>query len=376
MNIGYFFWGHLTDKLGDISKNTPDGNAWYSSSIIYELNKRKHNVFGMSINRDKEDITEFGLKKCFNAFEQKKRISAYKSIDWVSWNDKYNSCNFPKLDILLIEWRFPIIGRNTEDNYNNNNWQPDLRMQNVLIDYYSKQNTKIIIFDLDYKITEEDEKLLLAKTKNILILETAIKTKKTLIERISIQIPFWMKSSKIKKCKKINISKNLVYIGSNYEREDSINKYIIPFSEKYPFTVLFYGNWRNYKEVTERIYCTLKWRDIQYHNRVGHIDFYNIYSDALCCPLLAKEEYYKNGFMTARIQECLYFGAIPIGVNSHEGIKKYLPKELIIQDSEDLEQIINKLKKLTKNERENYRKKLWKHLAFMDVSYFVDTLLK
>jgi hypothetical protein len=376
MNIGYFFWGHLTDKLGEKTKNTPDGNAWYSSSIIYELHKRKHKIYGMSINRDKDDIEQFGIKKCFSSFEQKKRIQAYNIINWVTWLTTYNSLasKWPRLDVLLLEWRFPIFGRNIVKDYYKESWQPDLKMQNILLDYYSKTNTKIIIFDLDYKLTSKDEDNLLKLTNNIVILETAKKPKFYKIKRYTVEIPFWIKNSKIKKSKENLLNKDLVYIGSNYEREETINKYIFPYSKKYPFCVWFYGNWRNYPEVVEKIYCDLKWRDIQYHFRVGHDNFYKIYGDSFVCPLLAKQEYYQNGFMTARIQECLYFGAIPIGFKEHFKIEQYLPKKLIAETDLDVEKIIKYLKSITVKQRNQLRKKLWKHLKFMDVKYFIDKI--
>lgn len=376
MNIGYFFWGHLSDKLGEFTKNTPDGNAWYSSCIIDELQKRKYNIFLMSIDRDKDDFIKFG-KNCFKSFEFKKRLKVYKTVNWVKWKNNYSELiEFPKLDILLLEWRFLINGRNNIELENFKDWQPDLKMQKSLIDYYSKQNTKLFIFDLDYKITLEDEKELLQKfsKENVFILETAKKVKQTLIQRISVEIPFWISSTKVIKNKKINKDKQIAYIGSNYEREDSINKYILPFSKIKPFTTWFYGNWRNYPDIVERIYCDLKWRDIQYHFRVGHSDFLQVYNDSISCPLLAKQEYYQNGFTTARIQECLYFGSIPIGFKEHYKIEEYLPKELIISTSDELLKTINYLSKFSINKRNRYRKKLWRKLQFMDVQHFVNTL--
>lgn len=372
MNIGYFFWGHLSDKLGEISKNTPDGNAWYSSSIIEYLLKQNHTVYGMSIDRDKDDFTLFNTS-IFNSFAKDERIFAYSNINWIFWNKDYSSANFPNLDILLLEWRFLIKDRNTEESFGSKNWQPDLRMQNNILSFYKNTNTKIIIFDLDYKITESDEEYL-SSFKNLCIFETAKKTKISRLKRISVEIPFWIKSQTILPSKQLLNNKNLVYIGSNYEREESINKYIIPFSNKYPFTVWFYGNWRNYPEIIERIYTELKWRDIQYHSRVGHSDFYEIYNNALFCPLLAKKEYYNNGFMTARIQECLYFGAIPIGVSEHNSINKYLPSEFIVNSFEDICMLVKKYKNITIEEKDQIRNNIWKNLEFMDISYFIQKL--
>lgn len=221
-------------------------------------------------------------------------------------------------------------------------------MQEKILEHYSKQSCTIIIFDLDHKVTAEDEERLRAMTGNgIMILETAIKPKEGIIPRISIEIPFWMKDSTLPLILQPSPYKDLVYIGSRYERDDVINEYLIPFSERSPFTTWFYSNWRNYGDKYEELYVDLKWRDIQYHGRVGHTDFRSIYGDALACPLLAKRDYFEHGFMTARIQEALYFGTIPIGFREHLGIEKYLPYPLIAEDSNQVFNIVQQLKAMT-----------------------------
>ena len=138
----------------------------------------------------------------------------------------------------------------------------------------------------------------------------------------------------------------------------------------------FYGNWRNYPDKYDELYSVLKWRDIQYHNRVGHSDFKEIYNDAVACPLLGKEEYFTRGFMTARIQECLYFGSIPIGFEEHYMIEKYLPKNLIVSENNNLENVISNIENMTINYRNDFRHSLWKNLEFMDCSIFVNNIIE
>ena len=61
IKIGYFFWGHLGDKLTEQTRDTPDGNATYSSCIIdylcnsYEKKIKAFNFYFMSLDRDRED---------------------------------------------------------------------------------------------------------------------------------------------------------------------------------------------------------------------------------------------------------------------------------------------------------------------------------
>lgn len=373
MNIGYFFNGFLGDKLTEASKDTPDGNAWYSSSIIEHLIENNHNVFKLGIDKDKKEYSMFS-SNIFSSFEKNKRLKAYLKSKQVTWIFEKGNCfieNKPKLDLIILEWRFPIVGRNTKQDINTENFQYDLLMQEFILNNYS---CPIIVFDLDYKITLEDEEKL--RNRNVLIIETSNNPKKGILERMSIEIPFWVKSSNITQNKSISKYKDLVYIGSRYERDRCIQEYLIPYSEKELYKVWFYGNWRKYKDKYDELYTILNWRNIQYHDRVGHEHFNEIYSDSVACPLLAKDDYFHNGFMTARIQECLYFGSIPIGFKEHFKIEKYLPDELIVDSSDDLYNKIAKLKKMSITDRNNYRNKLWKHLEFMDVSNFIKIILK
>ena len=367
MNLGYSFWGHTGDRLSEQTKNSPDGCAWYASSIVEELSDRGHSIYRMMPNRDQDDVLAYGVD-CFKAFCTDKRIKAYDKLIPVDLN------TLPELDILLLEWRFPIPGRNTLDLQDTPNFQPDYLIQTKLLNHYlTKTNTKIVIFDLDYKLDEQDEHWLSIWSDRVTVFETSIKPKDALLKRVSVNIPFWMTENIVTSIP--SKYKKIVYIGNRYERDDPIEKYLIPFSKKYPFTVWLYGNWRNYADKYDELYEKLKWRDIQYHNRIGHNDFAKVYGDSVCCPLLAKKEYFDNGFITARIQECLYFGSIPVGFSEHNGINKYLPEELIVSNNNTLENIVNKLEQLSIPERFDYRFKLWDRLSFMDIKYFVNSLL-
>ena len=53
--VGYFYWGFLGDKKFRNGKevSTPDGNAFYSWSIISELQKRGYDV-ALYLDQDKE----------------------------------------------------------------------------------------------------------------------------------------------------------------------------------------------------------------------------------------------------------------------------------------------------------------------------------
>ena len=375
MKIGYFFWGHLGDKLTDITRDTPDGNAWYSSSIIHRLLRNGYDVFRMAPDRDRGEYRTFG-NRIFESFEPQKRLEAYTSMKSIEWDNDYNPVDLPELDSILLEWRFPIPGRNTPEVVRDHKFQPDLLMQNIILERYADYNTFLYIFDLDYKLTPKDEERINKLFPNrAVVLETAYKPKTGLLPRKRVEIPFWIKNTILPMTLPPSEYKNLVYIGSRYERDDVIEKHLIPFSEYKPFTVWFFGNWKKYPDKYDELYEKLKWRDIQYHDRVGHTDFRTVYGNALACPLIGKQSYFDNGFMTARIQEALYYGTIPIGFSEHLGIREYLPDELIVTEDRHIDVVLDYLREQTLDERDRLRQSIWKRLRFMDVSNFVDTMM-
>ena len=322
MKIGYSFWGFLSDYKIKNGKeiSTPDGNAFYSWSIIHALLERGHQVYRMMSDRDDEAVFKFG-KNAFKSFARDKRFSVYHSLinKWPM-----------DLDVLFLEWRFPIPGRNCEIEKTNLQYQPDLDIQNRMLKKYANTKTKIIILDLDYKITEEDEK----KVNPHCIFETSNKPKNTWSNRVLVDIPFDFDEIDTFEIKPANFLKHIVYVGNRYERDRMVDEYLAPLMD---LNINLYGNWleggRDSRE---------KWSNFTYYDRISLIDFRRVYQNACATILLSKDEYLKHGFMTARILESIFFGTIPIGLNEFYRIKKYLPEYLIIKEANEAREIINK----------------------------------
>jgi len=356
MKIGYAFWGFISDyKIkGNKEISTPDGNAFYSWSIFSALLEAGHEVFRMMPNRDEDSFNAYG-KNAFGAFAKEKRNFVYSN---------YKNYWPKDLDILLLEWRFPIPGRNCDVDMGSKNFQPDLLIQKRLIEKYSNGKTKIIIFDLDYKLTEKDER----EVKPLCVLETSNKPKKLFSPRISVEIPFDFDSIMEFSVDKANKENAFIYVGNRYERDNSVEKYLVPLAKKEKINVNLYGNWlesgRDSKE---------RWPFFNYNTRIATRFFRGAYKNSGATLLLAKDEYTKRGFMTARILEAIFFGTIPIGVSDFYNIKKYLPDNLIANDAYDVAEII---KHSIKDYR--WRKKIINelrvNLSFMDCRNFVKTI--
>ncbi len=383
MRIGYSFWGFLGDNKLDESLNeisAPDGNATYSWSLIWEMQRRGHTVLAMQEDRDYPGWKKFRGDN-FAAFSREKRVSAYENLRHTFGSSEI----LPELDVLLVEWRFPIPGRNciaddpnavpgTGSAHPGGYWipndmtglQPDLLRQNQILSYYKNYTkTKIIFWDLDHKLTARDEE----GWKPDAIFETSHSPLKLTKERTRVEPPFHIPDLLQLPTLPPDPNRKTVYIGSRYERDDVITKWLRPLSESYPGSVEFHGNWL--KTIDE---CKKLWPNISYHDRCTVRNFRQIYGTAASCPLLAKQSYLQSGFITPRPWEALMFGTIPIGLGAAKGIEQYV--EFCAHDGTDMIEVAELLAGLDVKERDRIRKENVARLEFMDARFFVDTLEK
>jgi hypothetical protein len=369
MRIGYSFWGFLGDYKEDSQGNalsTPDGNAAYGGYLIDAMMKAGHDVIFLQQDRDWPAFQKRG-KYDFSAFSQDIRFNAYAR--------SYRDLGFPDLDVLLLEWRFPIPGRNTPDMEGKPGYQPDLQRQLDLLRHYKGLNTKIIIWDLDYKLSKEDETQIMPHA----VLETAARPKVVVSNNdfgqpiyfgrhLRVEPPVAVSDLQQHKMIEADRKRKLVYVGSRYERDDVIEEWIKPVSDAYPGEVEFWGNWTaeyNHAEVKA------KWPNIKYCERITMKDFSKVYSTAVAVPLLAKKEYLANGFITPRIWEAVIFGTLPVGLSNHNGIEEYLPADLVARNPEDLTRLVKLLSICTLEERSQLRNAVVARIEFMDASNFV-----
>lgn len=386
MRIGYSYWGFLGDrKYDDNGKilSTPDGNAFYSWSIINKLQNDGHTVFGIMPDRDEPGFRIEGIN-LFSSWCKNSRANAYLSLRHVEYlyffsydnrrymtreklMDIWDSYDIKSFDAIIHEWRMPIIGRNTEADEDSENWQPDLFIQDVLVEYCVKNNIKLIIFDLDYKIPKDVVSDFVRVTKNIYIFELGNKWSSLAYETNGrcrkVYIPFDFRFMNLFKPKTI-FTDDIVYIGNRYERDWCINKYL----KNVPGVKVF-GNWLEGQRRSDK-----EWPMINFGKRLQTSDMYDAYSNSATTILLAKKEYCENGFMTARILEAIFYGCVPLFIEEYgeDVINLYagcFADELTVRSSED---VIKKSKMF--REDVSFRNRvisyLRTHLWFMDVSSF------
>ena len=381
MRLGYSAWGFLGDikveNGGYVS--TPDGNATYTWSILWEAQRRGWETFWMQRDRDREGW-ELRGSDIFRAFSGDRRLRSYLNTRQTGGE------GFPELDVIIVEWRFPIPGRNCVyvpagpevqyDRYlTHASWnpsvclpgiQPDLFRQREILNHYLGTRTRVILWDLDHKLEVEDEAAYVRTCDAIF--ETSFWPREILHRRVAVEPPTCVDQlgsdyPLLRPCPQ----KKLAYIGSRYERDDVITEWLGPVSSRYPGEVMFYGNWL--KSVDE---CRRLWPDVSYNDRVTVEDFRLVYGDAVAVPLLAKRSYLERGFVTPRVFEALAFGTLPVGLDAHSGIERYVPQECIAESGEHMIEVVERLSRMSYGERVALWGKNVDMIGHMDVSHFVD----
>ncbi len=377
MNIGYSYWGFLADvkmnnKLEQLS--TPDGNAFYSWSIIKELQARGNNVYSIMPDRDKYAVTTLG-KDAFDAWATDDRYDTYSkmnhieySIDWKNaiMNDLFKIWDNYKFEYIIHEWRMPIEGRNTINAKSNVDWQPDLFIQMCLLRYCKLHSIKLFIFDLDYKLKASN----IIDKENTIILELGTKWEKSKIKSHKVYIPFdfnHINDFEIKSFDERNT--NLIYIGNRYERDWCIDKYI---PENFD-NVVIHGNWKEGGRDSVE-----KWPRLDFRKRLQTSEMHDAYSNSVCTILLAKKDYCKYNFMTARIIEAIFYGTIPLFIQEYgfDTIHEYAGKYSMILTVHNKQDVINAITQIKQSSTEynDIIQYLRDRLSKMDATYFINVL--
>lgn len=364
MRIGYLFRGFLGDIKMDVDGNevsSPDGNATYSWSIEHEAHRRRYKLIPLGENLDAPAAGRLG-GDLFSAFSRDRRAASYERMLRRGWS-KLSERLFPEVDVVLMEWRWPIPGRNTNEDKGKPGYQTDRERQNEILRVYSDRGTPIIIWDLDHKFTEDDAEMLSLAGIWFRTIETSIKPR---FNGARVEPPTVISDLLQHDIDERKPTHHLGYIGSRYERDETIDKWILPISPVGTHRVKFWGKWEPHDDVTER------WPGVKFAGRIGVRGFRDAYSRVAAVPLLAKQSYYETGFITPRPWEAILFGSVPIGLNEHLGIDQYC--EYVAQSTEHLLELATWMRTISPMRRRVLREEAAHRLSHMDVRVFMDVV--
>ena len=261
MKVGYSYWGFLGDYKFDEDKDlvsTPDGNAFYSSSIIHSMQQAGYEVIQVMPDRDMpgyDSMRDF----LFSSWGTKMRSVAYRKMthnyvkkqpdwtlsDYFSMLEKFwDVSGLQDAKFILHEYRFCIEGRNDPASFEHGEYgfQPDYMIQLALFNYCIKHGVFIYIFDLDYKLDEATLDKLKADGLKFKVVELGNKWAYRGDEALRVQIPFdWgVMLAEADTHSVFSKTKSICYVGNRYERDETVYKYLDPIGN-----VDIYGKWLN-----------------------------------------------------------------------------------------------------------------------------------
>lgn len=386
--VGYSFWGFLADvKMNENGEriSTPDGNAFYSWSIFLELQRRGYSVVSVMPDRDKPAVDRLG-SDAFKSWATIPRLDAYLKSSHIGYKSDYkcltksqvfelwNNQKLYECEFILHEWRMQVVGRNTVLNVwdRPEGWQPDLFIQQCLIEYCTIYKIPLVIFDLDYKLTKSQFGAILKETRYTSVIELGNKWQTTCFKdrATTVYIPFAF--DYINRFGVIFVpTDSLVYIGNRYERDWCIDKYI---PESMMGCTVF-GNWTESGRDSKQ-----RWPLINFGPRLQTEELLNAYSNSLCTVLLAKRDYCRYSFMTARLVEAVFYGTVPLFIEEYgkDTIKNFAGEYADMLTVTSKEDVINKVEYFRNNlgERVEVITYLRKYLRKMDASVFVSEIEK
>jgi hypothetical protein len=338
IKIGYSAWGFV----GDGQNDSPDGGRLTRSLFIENIIDDGYNVIWLQQNRDVDanDNPLFDINRHYDLDNQKQALCKMQ----------YASVGYPQIDFLFLEWRWKIPGRNIDVDKTNKAYTSDYDRQIDLLSHYSSTNTQILIWDKDEKIIEDDYIFFNSFVNKPTIISPALyPIKCQLYPRETLLFPCnleQIKDTKVNKDFKFLIG----YVGSQYERDAQLYRYINPFAVKYPFQTIFAGNWIKYPDLTKR--NIINFPLILFRDRILPKDMHKVYRRCLASVLLCKENYAKHGHITQRIHETAANGVLAIGLAEQKGIDQFINKSLIISDAYDLVQAIEMLLSLSNTKKQ------------------------
>lgn len=299
MRIGYSCWGFLGPGVVD----TPDGSRAYRRPLIDGLAAAGHEVVLVQRNRD---LAEAGL----------------------DLRGQYTFGGLPDLDVLMVEWRWPLPGRNTTP-CGAPGHTCDLHRQAELLEHYTRAcGTPTVIWDLDRQLPADDP---VRGLPNVAVCEFALNPTPdatTLLCPVpDAALDAANPAALVGRPRPVS----LVYVGNQYDRDDAFDRYFAPAARQVGHRVA--GQWPR----TER------WPHVTFTGRCPFDEVEAIHRQALATVLLMPERYNAVGHMTSRLFEALLAGCLPLLPAEFVGGEAFVPPVLRVADGADVVQRVEHL---------------------------------
>ena len=308
--IGYSAWGFLGDGVVD----TPDGGRSHRMTLLQSLISRGVKIVMLQKNRDLDEV----------------------GIDFSTSSLSFDSFGFPDIDVLFLEYRWPIPGRNMGISIKDQSYTPDLDRQNELIKHYNLLGKPIFIWDKDQQLSQSEINQM--NLNKFLIFEPSLFPKNN---RTSLLFPMdpnrtAQMHDDLASYDKNSKSIDLVYIGNQYGRDQSFSIYYNEVSRLLGSPAEIYGKWMK----------TDQFPNVNFNGRVGFKQVHSIYTRAFANVIIAPERYYKTGQYTQRLFESLWGLCIPLVPKEYAKHEDIFPEELVVNSARDVCERLEYLRRL------------------------------
>jgi hypothetical protein len=268
MRIGYSFWGFLGHGITD----TPDGGRSHRRTLIDGILAVGHEIVFLQANRD---LNEAG----------------HDLTGTYSWDG-----GLPAVDVLFLEWRWPVPGRNTTA-CGSPGHTCDLHRQDQLLDFYTGQGVRTVIWDKDLQLPLAHP---LRSVPNAAVCEAAL-----LPRQGAAGLLFPICDADLDAADPAALAAAprplpLAYAGNQYDRDEEFGAFFAPAAARFAHRVA--GKWTR----------TGDWPHVNFTGRCPFPEVERLYRSAQATVLLVPRRYARAGQMTQRLPEAVLAGCLPI----------------------------------------------------------------
>jgi hypothetical protein len=297
VRIGYSFWGFLGPGITD----TPDGGRSHRRTLIDGILGAGHDVVFLQPDRDLHDA----------------RDDLTGSYTWDS--------GLPAIDVLFLEWRWPVPGRNTTA-CGSEGHTCDLHRQDLLLACYTLgQGLPTVIWDKDLQLPHADP---LRHLPNVVVCEAALCPGPG-----AASLLFPVADATLDAADPVALAAAprplpLAYAGNQYDRDEAFGEFFAPAAARFAHRVA--GKWTQ----------TADWPHVNFTGRCAFTDISALYQSALATVLLLPARYTRAGQMTQRLPEAVLAGCLPITPANTTCAGAFTPPALHAADGQHVTDLI------------------------------------
>lgn len=308
LRIGYSCWGFLGPGVTD----TPDGGRSHRRTLVDAMITAGHDLVFLQANRD---LTEAGtdLRGTYH------------------WEEHA----LPDIDLLFLEWRWRIPGRNTVP-CGHPNHTCDVHRQEQLLKYYTNQGLPTILWDKDQQLPADSA---VRRNHAVTVAEPALHPSPGAHSLLFPVADDVLDAFDPTRAAAGSRPWPLVYVGNQYGRDAAFDAYFAPAAARHPHKVA--GKWTS----------THRWPHVRFRGRIPFTAVDAMYRCAVSTVLLLPERYVRRGQMTQRLFESTLAGCIPLAPTDIRSVDRFVPSALQVTTGAETTERVAHLTAATNDER-------------------------